>query len=153
MEEGKVAARSANPPPDARQQSKELAAARLQLDAAHEFLAEIRTALTKQGPPSISKLVQKIEARLDSSGREWEDFEEHFDLLHDDFIKKLKKRHPVLSMQELKLCAYLKMKLSTKEIAQRMRLSVRGIETGRYRLRKKMGMDDGENLAAFLEGI
>ncbi len=109
--------------------------------------------LLKQDANYVSKVVQKIEAKLDSSGREWEGFEEHFDMLHDDFIKKLKKRYPTLSMQELKLCAYLKMKLSTKEMARQMRLSVRGIETGRYRLRKKMGLGDGENLAAYLERI
>jgi DNA-binding CsgD family transcriptional regulator len=45
------------------------------------------------------------------------------------------------------------MKLSTKEIAQRLRLSVRGVETGRYRLRKKLGMKDGEHFAAFLETV
>jgi xylulokinase len=152
-EEGKSGIRPAAPPPDTRQQSKELAAIRLQLEATHEFLAELKTALQRQDTNSISKLVQKIEVRLDNSSREWKEFEEHFDLLHDDFIKKLKKRNPSLSMQELKLCAYLKMKLSTKEMAQRMRLSVRGIETGRYRLRKKMGLSDGENLAEYLERI
>lgn len=153
MEEETAAARSATPPPDARQQSKELAAAQLQLDAAHEFLAELRNMLLKQDANYVAKVVQKIEAKLDNSGREWEGFEEHFDLLHDDFIKKLKKRYPTLSMQELRLCAYLKMKLSTKEMAQQMRLSVRGVETGRYRLRRKLGMADGENFGTFLEKI
>jgi xylulokinase len=152
-EEGMAVSRLAAPPIDSRRQNKDLAAARLQLDAANEFLAEIKTALLRQDAAAVSKVVQKIESRIEGSRREWEGFEEQFDLLHDDFIKKLKKRYPTLSMQELKLCAYLKMKLSTKEIAQRMRLSARGIETGRYRLRKKLGLADGVSFTAFLESI
>ncbi len=151
VEEGMATTRISAAPFDARKQSKELTATRLQLDAMNEFLAEIKGTLLRQDLSSIPRLIQKIETKLNDNRQEWEGFEEHFDLLHDDFIKKLKKRFPTLSMQELKLCAYLKMKLSTKEIAQRMRLSVRGIETSRYRLRKKMGLADGENLSAFLE--
>ncbi|MBK8566495.1 MAG: carbohydrate kinase [Saprospiraceae bacterium] len=153
VEEGTAATRSLPPAADAHRQNKELAAVRLQLDAANEFLAEIKATLLRQDANAASKVVQRIEARLDGGHREWEGFEAHFDLLHDDFIKKLKKHYPNLSMQELKLCAYLKMKLSTKEIAQHLRLSVRGVETGRYRLRKKMGLGDGVNLVEHLERI
>ncbi|MBI1227739.1 MAG: carbohydrate kinase [Bacteroidetes bacterium] len=132
-------------------QNKELAAAKLQLNTANEFLAEIKSTLLRQEPTAISKIIQKIEAQLEDHNQAWQGFEEHFDLLNDGFIKKLKKRFPTLSMQELKLSVYLKMKLTTKEIAQRLSLSARGVETGRYRLRKKLGIESGENLVAFLE--
>lgn len=141
---------------EARKYNKELAVSKLQLDAANEFLVEIRSALRdiggNNGQAGISKIVQKISAHL--NGRHaWDDFEEHFDILHDDFFKKLNAAYPGLSRQELKMCAYLKMKLSTKEIARRMNLSVRGAETCRYRLRKKLNVGRGENFGVFLEKL
>ncbi|MEK7253408.1 MAG: FGGY family carbohydrate kinase [Bacteroidota bacterium] len=142
-----------------RRHCKDLAAAKLQLNAANEFLAEVKSALQSVAQRSAvnhtgeaSKLLQKIDAYLDQSTA-WQDFEEHFDLLHDDFFKRLKAIHPAFSMQELKLCAYLKMNLSTKEIASRLNISARGVETSRYRLRKKLGVGEGENFLIFLENL
>jgi hypothetical protein len=69
----------------------------------------------------------------------------HFDKVHSDSIEGLKEKHPAISGNELKLCAYLRMNLSTKEIAQLMNISVRG-EISRYRLRKKSGISSETNL-------
>jgi DNA-binding CsgD family transcriptional regulator len=77
----------------------------------------------------------------------------HFDKVHSDFIAGLKEKHPAISGNELKLCAYLRMNLSTKEIAQLMNISVRGMEISRYRLRKKSGISSETNLFDYLIGI
>ncbi|MDB5145977.1 MAG: transcriptional regulator [Mucilaginibacter sp.] len=69
-----------------------------------------------------------------------------FDTTHGDFLKVIKEKHPLLSAHELKLCAYLKMNLSSKEIAQLLNISVRGVEIGRYRLRKKLQVPTETNL-------
>ncbi|MEY4703379.1 MAG: hypothetical protein RIR96_1276, partial [Bacteroidota bacterium] len=58
----------------------------------------------------------------------------------------LKETYPTISPNEIKLCTYLRMNLSTKEIAQLMNISVRGVEIGRYRLRKKLGLATEVNL-------
>ena len=58
--------------------------------------------------------------------------------MHSDFLTELKEKHPAITPNELKLCAYLRMNLSTKEIAKLMNISVRGVEISRYRLRKKL---------------
>jgi DNA-binding CsgD family transcriptional regulator len=80
----------------------------------------------------------------------WEHFAHHFDKVHTDFLVLLKNRYPSLTASELKLCAYLRMNLSSKEIAQLLNISVRGVEIGRYRLRKKLGLPKETNLFEFL---
>ncbi len=80
-------------------------------------------------------------------------FEEQFDLVHNNFMKKLRERHPDLSMSELKMCAYIKMNLSSKEIAPLLNLSLRGTETLRYRLRKKIGLEREDSLTDYLNKI
>ena len=65
-------------------------------------------------------------------------------------MKRLHERHPGLSNNERMMCAYLKMNLSTKEIAPLLNISVRGVETMRYRLRKKLGLEREDNLTDYL---
>jgi len=81
---------------------------------------------------------------------DWEHFAVHFDKVHNDFFIALKKQHPNLTPNELKLCAYLRMNLSTKEMARLMNISVRGVEISRYRLRKKLQLSTETNLFTYL---
>ncbi len=76
--------------------------------------------------------------------------EEEFDLVHNDFIKKLRADYPDLTNNEVLMCAYLKMNLSTKEIAPLLSISVRGVETMRYRIRKKFNLGREDSLTDFL---
>ncbi len=85
--------------------------------------------------------------KLDDS---WNHFEMHFDKVHTDFIVKIKQKYPALTAGELKLCAYVRLNLSSKEIARLLNISVRGVETTRYRLRKKLGLAKEGNLFEFL---
>lgn len=96
------------------------------------------------------KLIKVIDSELNSA-QEWEQFAHHFDTVHTNYLKKLKEYCPDLTASELKLAAYLRLSLSTKEIAQLMNISIRGVETSRYRLRKKLGLTNEEaNLFDFL---
>ena len=79
--------------------------------------------------------------------------EEEFDIVHDNFIKKLREKYPDLNTNEIMLCAYLKMNLSTKEIAPLLNISPRGVETIRYRLRKKLGLDREASLSSFISSF
>ncbi|MEI9943592.1 MAG: LuxR C-terminal-related transcriptional regulator [Chitinophagaceae bacterium] len=74
----------------------------------------------------------------------------HFDKVHGDFLVRLKQKYTSLKPHELKLCAYLRMNLSSKEIARLMSISVRGVEISRYRLRKKLEIPTETNLFQFL---
>lgn len=97
----------------------------------------------------IDSLIYKINRELKNEKFQ-EVFDDYFDDVHQDFISRLKDRHTNLSPRELRLCAYLKMNLSTKEIAPLMNISIRGVEIGRYRLRKKLELERDDNLIDYL---
>ena len=78
-------------------------------------------------------------------------FQSTFDSVHHDFFRKLEKAYPELNNKEKLLCAYIQMNLLSKEIAPLLNISLRGVEISRYRLRKKLGLEEGENVAEFLQ--
>ena len=73
--------------------------------------------------------------------------------MHSDFLVLLKEKHPTITPHELKLSAYLRMNLSSKEIAQLLNISLRGVEIGRYRLRKKLNLVAEQSLFDYLINI
>ena len=83
---------------------------------------------------------------------DWQNFSFHFDQVHHNFIARIKEDYPVLSPTDLKLCAYLRLNLTTKEIAPLLNISPRGVEISRYRLRKKLNLDGDVNLNTFMIG-
>ena len=83
----------------------------------------------------------------------WDKFEENFNVVYDDFMKKLTEQYTNLKTSDRKLCAYLRMGLSSKEMASLLNMSVRSIETARYRLRKKLNLESGENLTDFIQNF
>lgn len=82
---------------------------------------------------------------------DWKIFESSFNELHEDFFKRLISKYPKLTTKDLKLCAYVKSGLTSKEIAPLMGISTRGVEINRYRLRKKINIDSNENISNFLK--
>ena len=94
----------------------------------------------------IKKLInQNIESEHD-----WEMFENLFDQAYENFFKRLKSGYPDLTPSDLKLCAYLRMNLSSKEIAPLINITVRGVEERRYRLRKRLNLPSDQNLTEFI---
>lgn len=107
----------------------------------------------KPASKELQKIIRLIDSELDVT-QEWEQFTDHFDQVHSNFLKKLKEQWPDLSPTELKMAAYLRLNLTSKEIAHLMSISIRGVETGRYRLRKKLGLTSNEtSLYDFLMSI
>ena len=66
------------------------------------------------------------------------------------FLRKIKTKHPGLTPNDLRLCAYLRLNLSSKEIAPLLNISPRSVEVKRYRLRKKMQLDHDINLTNYI---
>ena len=95
---------------------------------------------------SVFKLLNEIEKNAD----DWNHFAIYFDQVHNNFLTTLKIRFPDLSSTDLKLCAYLRLNLSSKEIAQLMNISLKGVEISRYRIRKKLNLTTEINLYDFL---
>ena len=80
----------------------------------------------------------------------WTVFQENFDLIHENFFRKLKEQYPALTPTDLKLCTLLRLNYSSKEIAEMMNISIRGVEAARYRLRKKLLLSESDNLVDFM---
>lgn len=83
-------------------------------------------------------------------GQSWEEFALHFDQVHNNFLVKIKNRHPDLTPNELKLCAYLRLNLTSKEISKIMNITTKSVELARYRLRKKLEIPTETGLFNFL---
>ena len=98
------------------------------------------------------RLINQIDINLEHDS-DLDNFQNSFNAVHDDFFKKLDTQYPQLSYKDKMLCAYIKMSLMSKEIAPLLNISVRGVEINRYRLRKKLGLDEKANLAEFLQKI
>jgi len=103
---------------------------------------------TPENKPLVKKLINEIE--LDSSTTQWEEFEVRFQQVHTDFYKNVAQQFPDLTSNELKLCAFLKLNMSTKDIAAITYQSTNSITVARWRLRQKFGIGKEESLATFL---
>lgn len=84
------------------------------------------------------------------SEKNWAVFQQNFDLIHEHFFRNLKEQFPSLTTSDLRLCALLRLNMATKDIATYTGLSVRGVESARFRLRKKLNLDPEQNLSEFL---
>ncbi|MEX2568462.1 MAG: triple tyrosine motif-containing protein [Cyclobacteriaceae bacterium] len=137
--------------------NKELAAATMHLITKNGFIDQMRNnlnAITKKSrnqevKSEIQKVIKTIEKNI-AGDQDWEQFEIHFDQVHGDFMGRFKREYENLSPQEIKLSAYLRMNLSTKEIAYLMNISLRGVEIARYRLRKKLNLERSDNLQEYI---
>ena len=98
---------------------------------------------------NYKKLSEMIETNL-SSEENWRIFEKNFNEVHEDFLKRLNLEFTDLTPGDLKLAAYLRMNLTSKEISPLLYISVRGVENKRYRLRKKLNLMEDANLSEFI---
>ena len=97
-------------------------------------------------------LLRKINKEIDNKQQN-QVFETYFDEVHEEFFKRLKSEYPQLSPREMRLCAYIRMDLTSKEIAVLLNITERGVEVSRYRLRKKLELPRETNLSTFLSNI
>jgi len=123
----------------------------------NELLIEIKEELDNQRNKLGQEYPQRYFERLlslinknISNDNDWNVFEQLFDQAHENFFKRLKTAYPDLTQSDLKLCAYLKLNLSSKEIAPLLNISFRGVETRRYRLRQRLSLDSDNNLVEFI---
>jgi DNA-binding CsgD family transcriptional regulator len=133
--------------------SKELANSTMSIVKKNEFLLKLKQTLSKHKDQLGTRypdkyyfsLTKKIDENITSQD-DWHLFETNFERAHEQFLHKMKEQFPDLTPKDLRLCAFLRMNLSSKEIAPLLGISVRGVENHRYRLRKKMGLEHDDNL-------
>lgn len=152
-----MAIRSENLESEIQFKNSELAASAMHLVKKGELITRLKTELSQlmrrvdvpAAQTELKKMIKQLEED-DQIDQEWDQFAKHFDKVHSDFVVQLKTKHPDLSPSEVKLCSFLRMNLSSKEIAQLLNISVRGVEISRYRLRKKLNLEGGKNLFDYL---
>lgn len=140
--------------------NKELTTATYNIIQKNKFLNSLKQELSAliQGAKNESVVTElkRISRKIDrdiQNEKSWEVFDRYFDEVHQEFHSRLRNFHPELTPGELRLCSYLRMNVSTKEIAPLMNISVRGVEISRYRLRKKLKLDQSTNLVDYLMQI
>ena len=149
---------------DLRHKSQELASSTMNLIRKNEILLDINQNLTrvtteiteKSEQKVILRQIQKMQDEIKQNieqDNNWKKFAENFDLVYENYLKRLGDDYPQLTMGDKKLCAYLKMDLSSKDIAPLLNMSFRSVEMSRYRLRKKMDLSRDINLTEFLQNF
>lgn len=134
--------------------SSEVIGKSLSIAKQSEMIENIHTILDSD--MDVNKLKSEIKKAIKINSvhkQEWQMFETNLNQINNEFITNLSKKYPNLTSKDIKLCVYLKMNLSSKEIAPMMNISFRGVELHRYRLRKKLNLMHDENLSKFLLSI
>jgi len=137
---------------------KELFSKALNLAERNQLINDITRRLNKAlvDPGSTKKTIKDIlkDLRFSSNIQTWEEFEYIFLKVHPEFFTTLVSRFPDLSPNERRLCAFLKLNLSTKDISNITHQSSHSLTVARTRLRKKLGIaNTGENLSSFLNQL
>lgn len=146
-----------------RSKSQELASSTLNLIRKNEILMKLEEHIGMVIPNVAAGNVNNAAAELRKVQKEireniehdndWDKFASNFDLVYENYLKRLGERYPNLNMNDKRLCAYLRMDLQSKDIAPLMNISVRSVEMARYRLRKKMGFSRDVNLSEYLQNF
>lgn len=137
------------------QKSKELASMALQAGYKDQVITNLRETITGQrrkgqlDSREIDNLIKTINSDIGKT-EFWNIFHNNFDLIHENFFKNLRERFPDLSPTDLKFCALMRLNMSTKDIAGFTHLTIRGVETARYRIRRKLGLDTKTSIVQFL---
>jgi tetratricopeptide (TPR) repeat protein/DNA-binding CsgD family transcriptional regulator len=138
--------------------NKELATHVMYLLKKNEFISSISEKLlnARNLPDSEDKkwmqdIVREMKSNIDNTV--WGEFEMRFQQVHDDFYARLNEHYPDLTPNEKKICAFLRLNMTTKDISSITFQSVKSIQVARTRLRKKMDMTRDENLISYLQEL
>ena len=143
---------------DLEYKKKELTSNMMFLMEKNEFITSISKKLIELKPDAKKdnkELIQQIinEIKQNSSTKMWDEFEVRFKEVHVKFYRELLKAHPDLTLNEIKICAFLRLKMSSKDISAITHQSVKSINMARFRLRKKLNIDGDENLLSYLNSL
>lgn len=138
--------------------TKELATNVMYMARTSEFISNISEKLlkskmhfTRDNQEVILKIITELQTYIDQDT--WSEFEIRFQQVHNEFYTRLNELHPDLTANEKKLCAFLRLNMTTKEISAITYQSVNSIIVARSRLRKKLGIERDENLVSYLENL
>jgi DNA-binding CsgD family transcriptional regulator len=145
---------------DMKHKEKELASSTMHILHKNDFLIKIKDELQKARKTDgqevldkkINSVIRQIDRDIDNDAH-WEIFEKHLEQVHEDFLNRLNAEHNELTAREMRLAAYLRMNMTSKEIASLMNITPRAVENNRYKLRKKLNLEQGDNLVDYIMKI
>jgi len=139
--------------------NRQLASFAMHVAQKKEFLFQIKEDISKlldevnsDSRQKLNELICKIKANIQLE-RNWQDFKFHFENVHPGFFTRINKRFSNLTPKDQKLCVYLRMNFTTKEIAQLLSITSGSAEISRIRLRKKLNLSKETNLVKFISSI
>lgn len=138
------------------QKRKQLTSLSLNLAQRNQMITEFKAQLgslaassTHEAHPLIHQMKRQVEQHLNID-QNWEEFNTQFQAIHQDFLSGLSKEYPKLTPGDLRVCALLKLNLSTNEIASLLGIAPQSVRITTYRIRKKMGLPKGTKLSEFI---
>ena len=140
---------------DIEYKNKELITTTMHVVNKNKVLDDIKKIIKKEmeaesfSKANLQKIINEINFNINLD-KDWDDFKMHFEVVNTNFFDRLQKQYPKLTQNDLKLCAYMRMNLSSKEIAQIMNITLSAINKSRNRLRKKMNLDSNINLTQYM---
>jgi DNA-binding CsgD family transcriptional regulator len=130
--------------------NRELTISTMSIINKNEILNSIKKQLLEQNSADSCKhVIKTIDTNINNK-KDWEFLEEAFNNADKNFLKKIKQTHPELTPNDLRFCAYLRLNLSSKEIAPLLNISVRSVEIKRYRLRKTLNLLHEKSLIEYI---
>ncbi|MGB1993256.1 MAG: triple tyrosine motif-containing protein, partial [Flavobacteriaceae bacterium] len=133
--------------------NRELAISTMSMIKKNTLLGSIKDELLNlKNISEVKNVVRNIDKSINNDD-DWNYFEEAFNNADKDFLKKIKEIHPKLTPNDLRLCAYLRLNLSSKEIASLLNISSKSVEIKRYRLRKRMNLEHKTNLISYILSV
>src|SRR5690606_1650353 len=131
--------------------NRELAISTMSILKKNKFLSSLKSQLNTipDKDKNIRSVLREIDRNINSED-DWKFFESAFNNADKDFLKRIKSKHESLTNNDLRLCAYLRLNLSSKEIAPLLNISVKSVEMKRYRLRKKFDLPHQDNLTDYI---
>ncbi|MDH6354954.1 tetratricopeptide (TPR) repeat protein [Dysgonomonas sp. PH5-45] len=138
--------------------SREIASYSLLLSNKNSILKEIlnintQLAKNKKDTEEYTKKINTIIKNNFQSETEWSDFKIHFEKVHPSFFDKLKQHRADLTENNLRICAYYRLGMSTKQIAQILHITPASVSIHRHRIKKKLGLGEEDGLDDFLRNI
>lgn len=144
---------------DLEYKNRELATSTLLIHHKNEVLTNIQGELSTfqhQVPKKLSSNIRSIKKIIKENSNleeDWEQLKLHFNQVHPDFFCILQQRFPKLSQNDLRLCAYIRINLTNKEIARILNVEFRSVQVAKYRLKKKVGLTKEQDLSEFIQQL
>ncbi|MFD2916906.1 helix-turn-helix and ligand-binding sensor domain-containing protein [Psychroserpens luteus] len=135
---------------DIESKNRELVISTMSIIKKNELLSKIKKELKKSNTnKDIEDAINLIDHNLNNT-KDWKFFKQAFNNADKDFLDKIKAKHPDLTPNDLRFCAYLRLNLSSKEIAPLLNISTKSVETKRYRLRKRLNLSHDDSLVNYI---